>query len=292
MLTSTTIRLRALAHGELPNTTGRFGHAAFLALIESVAPELAHALHDNNGRQPFTVSPLRVANHATARPRDSATTRPHDHATTRPRDHATSVREGDGCSMRFTILHSTVFQSFQQALLTTFPAATIHLQNIPFAVEEAITTPHPNLWTGYTTFEELLERARDDKIITLRFESPTAFSLERRDVGKRFELFPVAWNVFDSLARKWIEFGDIPIQTDALLEWVQEYVWVSEYAARTRMLPLERFPQKGFVGTVTYEVKRGTPDATRLLNALADFALYAGVGYKTTMGMGQCRRVQ
>jgi CRISPR/Cas system endoribonuclease Cas6 (RAMP superfamily) len=26
------------------------------------------------------------------------------------------------------------------------------------------------------------------------------------------------------------------------------------------------------------------------LNALADLAFYAGVGMKTTMGMGQCRR--
>ncbi len=58
MLTSTTIRLRALSHGELPNATGRFDHAAFLALIKSVAPELAQALHDNNARQPFTVSRL------------------------------------------------------------------------------------------------------------------------------------------------------------------------------------------------------------------------------------------
>ena len=99
------------------------------------------------------------------------------------------------------------------------------------------------------------------------------------------------WNVFDSLARKWNEFSDIPIKIDDLLEWVTEYVWVSEHEVRTQVLQFDRFAQKGFVGTVTYEVKRGTPELAHIVNALADFALYAGVGYKTTMGMGQCRRV-
>jgi CRISPR-associated endoribonuclease Cas6 len=56
-------------------------------------------------------------------------------------------------------------------------------------------------------------------------------------------------------------------------------------------LQFDRFAQKGFVGMVTYEVKRGTPELAHIVNALADLALYAGVGYKTTMGMGQCRRV-
>ncbi|CAG0940219.1 hypothetical protein ANRL1_00103 [Anaerolineae bacterium] len=284
MLTSTTIKLRALAPGELPNPTGRFGHAAFLALVESVAPELAQALHDNNGRQPFTVSPLRFSNHMT--------TRPHDHPSAALKTGATMLREGDACSMRFTILHSTVFQSFQESLLATFPTATIHLQNVPFAVEEAITTPHPNLWTGYTTFEELLERAADQRTIAFRFESPTALSLGQTDIGKRFELFPIPWNVFDSLARKWSEFSDIPLDVNALLEWVEEFVWVSEHDVRTQVLRFDRFSQKGFVGQVVYEAKRDDAEPIRILNALADFALYAGVGYKTTMGMGQCRRVQ
>ncbi|MBI5648967.1 MAG: CRISPR-associated endoribonuclease Cas6 [Chloroflexi bacterium] len=272
MLTSTHLRLRARAPGELPDSTGRFGHAAFLALIESVTPELSQALHDNNGRQPFTVSPLRVAERARA-------------------NGGLRLREGDSCAMRFTILHPTLFQSFQQALMSALPSATIQLQNIPFAVEEAITSPQPNLWTGYTTFAELLERAPDQRTIALRFDSPTALSLGQTDLGKRFELFPAPWNVFDSLARKWSEFSEIPLDIDAVLEWVQEFVWVSEHEVRTQVLRFDRFSQKGFAGQIVYEIKRDDAEPIRILNALADFALYAGVGYKTTMGMGQCRRI-
>ena len=48
----------------------------------------------------------------------------------------------------------------------------------------------------------------------------------------------------------------------------------------------------GCVGKVTYQIL-GNVDAIALkqLNALADFALYAGVGRKTPMGMGITKRV-
>ncbi len=287
MLTSTTVRLRALASGELPNATGRFGHAAFLALIESVAPELSQVLHDANARKPFTVSPLSLSINNLSQP---------PLRKERSREQI-QLREGDGCSMRFTIVEGDepnsagLFQSFQAALINARPSAEIRLHGIPFQVEEARTTPGPDCWTGYTTFEELLECGASHRLVTLCFESPTAISLGQTDAGKRFELFPVPWNVFDSLARKWNEFGGVPLRTDVLLEWVQECVWVSEYDVKTQVLQFDRFPQKGFVGTATYEVKRGDADLARILNALADFALYAGVGYKTTMGMGQVRRV-
>ena len=283
MLTSTTLHLRALERGELPNTTGRFGHAAFLALIDAVEPALAQALHDNNGRQPFTVSPLRLTDHATARPRDYATTRPHDHTT--------MLREGDGCSMRFTILDSTLFQSFQSALIASSLAATIRLQNIPFAVEEAITTPHAEELTGYTTFAELRDAAGGERAIALRFDSPTAVSFND-ETGKKFDLLPTPWRGFDSLCRKWNAFAEAPIAVpEAVRAWVEANVLVSGHNIRTDALLFDHFTQKGFVGSVVYETKSDDATMVRVVNALADFALYAGVGYKTTMGMGQTRRV-
>ncbi len=291
MLTSTNLHLRALAPGELPNSTGRFGHAAFLALIESVAPELSQVLHDRNARQPFTVSPLRVPSRNPSSP-------PIRKGSQREVNECIRVYEGDSCSMRFSVIEgddpdgAVLFRSFQTALITTLPAATIRLHNIPFAVEEAHTTPGADGWTGYTTFAELLECAATERTVALHFESPTAMSLGQTDAGKRFELFPVPWNVFDGLARKWTEFGGVPLRTADFLEWVQECVWVSEHDVQTRILQFGRFSQKGFVGTVVYEIKRGGSDLARMLNALADLALYAGVGYKTTMGMGQARRVK
>ena len=52
------------------------------------------------------------------------------------------------------------------------------------------------------------------------------------------------------------------------------------------------YSQKGFVGTCTYYVKAKDSSAPQVA-ALAEFARYSGIGYKTTMGMGQaCREME
>ena len=57
------------------------------------------------------------------------------------------------------------------------------------------------------------------------------------------------------------------------------------------MLRFRHSPQVGFVGRVTYRLMAEDDAARCQLNALADLAFYSGVGMKTTMGMGQSRRV-
>src|SRR5207302_11261200 len=76
----------------------------------------------------------------------------------------------------------------------------------------------------------------------------------------------------------------------AIGSWCEENVIVSRYNLDTRYLPSSKFGQSGFQGNVTYEVK-GIPTSPEAvwLSPLARFALFSGVGYKTTMGMGQAR---
>ncbi|MFB8797564.1 MAG: CRISPR system precrRNA processing endoribonuclease RAMP protein Cas6 [Microcoleus sp.] len=48
----------------------------------------------------------------------------------------------------------------------------------------------------------------------------------------------------------------------------------------------------GMVGEVSYRILGDVePLAIKQINALADFALYCGVGRKTPMGMGMTRRI-
>ncbi|GFP33975.1 hypothetical protein HKBW3S42_02315 [Candidatus Hakubella thermalkaliphila] len=47
----------------------------------------------------------------------------------------------------------------------------------------------------------------------------------------------------------------------------------------------------GFQGKCKYTVLSNQNEMTRYLNILADFAFFAGLGQKTTMGMGQVRRL-
>jgi CRISPR-associated endoribonuclease Cas6 len=111
------------------------------------------------------------------------------------------------------------------------------------------------------------------------------------------KLFPEPADVFESLARQWesfaptqlrLSFYDLAPQDIAV--WCTENIIVTNYTLETRYLPSQKFGQTGFFGTITYEVK-GTLTASeaRWLTPLARFALFAGIGYKTTMGMGQAR---
>ena len=72
--------------------------------------------------------------------------------------------------------------------------------------------------------------------------------------------------------------------------WCEEHIIVSRYSLTTCYLPSSKFGQSGFQGDVTFEVKGGpTAPEALWLSPLARFALFSGVGYKTTMGMGQTR---
>ena len=66
---------------------------------------------------------------------------------------------------------------------------------------------------------------------------------------------------------------------------------ISNYRLATRLMDFGSYSELGFNGQATYECSDNIPvEHVKSLNALADFAFYAGVGAKTTMGMGQCRR--
>jgi CRISPR-associated endoribonuclease Cas6 len=48
----------------------------------------------------------------------------------------------------------------------------------------------------------------------------------------------------------------------------------------------------GFVGSCSFRlVAVQNPELVKTLNALADFAFYAGIGAKSTMGCGVARRI-
>lgn len=51
-----------------------------------------------------------------------------------------------------------------------------------------------------------------------------------------------------------------------------------------------RYPLIGFAGKCMYRIMDDDPVRVREVNGLADFALLAGTGMKTTQGMGQTRR--
>lgn len=73
-----------------------------------------------------------------------------------------------------------------------------------------------------------------------------------------------------------------------LLEFVDNCVKITSCEIYTTNWYYPDCSQKGFVGSCTYTLTGDKYWCTQL-SALANFARYAGVGCKSTMGMGQIR---
>jgi CRISPR-associated endoribonuclease Cas6 len=297
-LYSTVVKLIAMQDGSLPATQGRLAHAAFLDILRGVDPDLAAALHASSGRKPFTVSPL--------------------YGLPRPQDGQVPVRRGRTAWLRFTLLGGELFATFTRRFLTPSPALataghlvpltgggraegvgpTIRMGAVDFAVSEVLTTPGSHAWAGYTPLSALErgwgERRLDAAAwnIDLRFASPTVFSRGTRDgLGKWMEPFPSPGLLFGSLAAAWNQVSPRPVDKAAVRAYAEETVVVGLYHMSSRMVRYWGQPQIGATGRVSYLLKdRRDQSMIRTLNRLADFAFYSGVGYKTTMGMGQVRR--
>ena len=112
--------------------------------------------------------------------------------------------------------------------------------------------------------------------------------------GKKIVVLPDPEVVFGSLVRSWnlLAPQGMGVDRERVMAYVGEQVVVKRIEGlRTQMLRFRRALQVGFVGRVTYGLMGEDREARRQLDALSRLAFYSGVGMKTTMGMGQVRRI-
>ena len=273
-LNAIVVNLIATHDGRVPLTQGALAHAAFLDLVHAADPDLADRLHDSGARQPFTLSPLR------------------DLPGAHPDEDCYRLRAGHRASLRLTLLDPDLFMAFLRRLLAAGPDLRLRIGDVTFAVESAIGAPGSHVWAGYTTAGELRERAGAEPRIRLFFASPTAINLGQKDAAKqRMILIPAPRFIFGALRGTWNRStGDeIPL---AFETWVDDFVFVREVRNwQTAVYQLKRGVHPGGFGDVTFEALDHHAVHLRTLNLLADFAFYSGIGSKTTMGMGQARRL-
>lgn len=268
MLSSTVVKLRALNEGRLPLAMGKYGHAAFLALISQVAPDLAQALHDAGTRQPFTVSPL--------------------FGRMQRRENEWHIRPGDSCWMRFTILDPDLYTVFSRYFCEAgIPDQDFTLGTTDFIFEEAITVADAAEWSGFIDYAELQQSAACRNFFTLFFKTPTTFRQGDLDLP-----LPLPRLVFKGLLAKWNLFSKLPFPVE-LLDVIERHVGVKEYQIRTVAFHDGHGHIPGFVGKVTFIIKGQIEERVlKEINCLADFAFFAGTGRKTTHGMGMTRRIE
>ncbi|MCA9948905.1 MAG: CRISPR-associated endoribonuclease Cas6 [Anaerolineales bacterium] len=269
------IRLISENNGRLRATQGHLAHAAFLNILQQVDPQISQAIHDIQGRKPFTISPLTGFG--------------------KPYKGQIQIKAGQEGWLRVTLLHPLLFQTFISYFLQGTNHPTIRLENHTFHISEILNTPGSHPLAGYNHLQNLYTKwqsttpLNDHKTIKLNFRTPTAFSM-RNAPFRHMHILPDPPLVFGQLADYWDKLTGYDTR-DTIRHFCAENVVVARHKIETHMYQYRKSKQVGFTGHVTYEILG--KDATEMiqhLNRLADLAFYTGVGSKTAQGMGQVNR--
>ena len=272
---STQISLIPETDVTLRPTMGHHAHAAFLSILKKSNPEVAEAVHAHAAQKPFTVSPLiaKMENRGTL----------------------CHIRAGTDCKLRFTFLDDELFQHFGQAFLT-LAMPPIRLGEAVFQVRQMVShATEERSWGKSQTYAELVQSAKTDTRMSFRFYSPTAFRrMTPRGQKTRNDAYVDIVRCYQSWVNKWNAFAPIKLDKTEILEFVTEHGQVTSVAAESKRQHFGKHIESGWIGTcacVFYPENSLDERLIRTANCLADFAFYCGTGYKTTMGMGQTRRV-
>ncbi len=267
MIASIVTVMHPVSDSTLPASVGHISHGLFFALLSSHDTELADHLHERGGTKPFTTSPIQ----GKMVPIGNGTVQ---------------VFTSSTYWFRFTLLDATLFSPLVQALYSNFLVGeTLRFGPLDFVVDKVIMDDNEFGAAGVSSYERLRESANRTRDLTLEFLSPTAFRSGDVDA-----LFPTASSVFSGYARKWNSFSSQPIELSSVGD-LDRVITVIRYSLETKSLRLGKSPAIGFVGKCLYRIRSDDPEVLRNLNALASFAEFCGTGRKTTMGMGQTRRL-
>ncbi|MBL7487427.1 CRISPR system precrRNA processing endoribonuclease RAMP protein Cas6 [Frankia sp. AgB1.9] len=258
------VRLEADSSGAPPPQTGPGVAAAVLAAVAAVDPALARRLHDDPPPKPYRLTPLLDEHHQP------------------PRRSSQQIRFEVG------ILVDALFAGFHHALsnATSWRIGTTAYQ--PAGIDIAALLPYPDLAS-----ESAPASSWGFQLVT-----PCGFGTAREEGARRRRVFPEPEWVFTSLAQRWranapalrtadggaFDLAGAVEAAERNLQVVEFELRTAEHLVKPRVPPL-----RGAVGTIRYalaEAASVSMDARHALSTLAAYATYAGLGDRTTVGMG------
>lgn len=270
MLIAIVLQLVADRDLVLPPHLGRANYAATLRRLEEVEEGLGEMAHAGEGPKAVTCSSF--LNHP-------------------PRGGESRIRAGEMVWVRITGLETHISQALLEGLVKN-PPATWELDGETFAVQTAICDEQQHGWSGQETYQSLASRhllghEEPTPYVQMEFASPTAFQSKGLTLP-----VPLPTLVFGSLVDRWNVHSPVAVAPEARL-FAEECVALSRYDLRTRPVTTKNGGlYVGAEGAVQYTAVRKDRYWLKVLNMLADFARFSGVGTQTTIGMGQARRVQ
>ncbi len=284
MLLSVAFSLTSIKSVPVLGSLGRPAQAWLLSQVMHAHPRLAATLHDEDGVKPFTVSTLLDR---------------HGH----PHKAGDWLKEGQVCWLRITTISEELSAVFLNKVLKKLPN-TLSLYKMDFRIDGYTLNSSEYSWAGQTTFADI---AQDNRLVKatrdvrMEFVSPTAFRTNGNDIP-----IPVPQHIFRSLWQKWNATCPEAMQVDDLWpNFAADCILVNELTAvntvRWEFAEGTRGAANGFTGSVGFFLlpkakvsEKWQPywdGADAVLQSLASFAFYCGVGYHATVGMGQSRVV-
>ena len=271
MLISIVVTVESDSERLLPRSVGRAHYAATLQRLQSVAPRLVTAIHDDDGPKPLTCS---------------------DILNGRSNRDGTRLEPGRPYYLRVTGLTPSVSQALLEALVEK-PPETVEFVRNPLRVTGATVEETEHGWAGSTTYEALAARQMPPssmpirRQVTMQFASPTAF----KQAGRQTPL-PLPDLVFGSLVERWNRFSPLALSPE-MRRFGAEMLALTRYRLQSRPVPQKNGALRiGGVGTASYRALGGDRYWLAAMQMLAEFARYSGVGVQTATGMGQARRLE
>lgn len=198
-------------------------------------------------------------------------------------------------TLRLTGLSSALSGILEQASRAgpLAPGQVVELDFLPFKVESVVTES--------TDYQELASAAlfgesTPGRYVSFEFSSPVVFAITARPRDGFEEIhhqlpFPKPDYVFGSLLERWNAFSPRAFPEE-LNRYVAHNLVISQFSLRSRTVLVSGGILTGATGSISFKTLHYDRYWMSLLHALAEFGLYAGVGLKTTMGLGHCRRVK
>lgn len=216
-----------------------------------------------------------------------------------------NIKTGDTAWLQICGLRADITDALDRFFIARRPTE-IEIDRHPWSLEHAE-------WIQHTTYRALLSQAKQDnppERVTFEFITPVSFRSKGMDLP-----LPTPRNLFTSLERalRGMTGYQIPLEFNAFLDY---FLVVEDYELVTKKRYLQDTLHTGFVGKIQYGLlkhndyvakdARRSPEAKALRNflrknktarlelaravgLLREFATYAGVGKKTTQGMGVVR---
>jgi CRISPR-associated endoribonuclease Cas6 len=262
--------LNLIPQGNIPTKflTGRHHHALFLDLVKSVDPELATFLHGQTSDKAFTLSVFQTPNR-----QQNLLQWQHDR----------SIPAGTPCWWRISLLDDSLFSKLAYLWLSIDPQQPWHIGQVGLKMVSVISSPQSDRdWASFSTYQQLHENASTtERKIHLSFYTPTTFRVSKYDSA-----LPTTETIFNSLLKRWNLYSNLQFSKEII-----EHIYPCAFKINSEIAIDSRSKLIGFVGDITFQILGDVePETIQQINTLADFALYAGVGRKTPMGMGMLRR--